>query len=135
MMTKKHFQLFADAIKAIDNADEAVRVAHNAAEVFKADNLRFDSAQFYTACGLDENGRKPTPKKLNRQSRAQRAREILTTCDIASGADFHTLHSNAVNDLLEFAKQEKYRKPRSANGSRARYYHDHLQRLASKSDA
>ncbi len=147
-MTKKHFQLFADAIKAIDNAREAKRTAHNAAEVFKAENSRFDSARFFKACGLDENGttrlfkasmldeneQKPTPKKLNRQSRAHRAQEILTACNVEIGADFHTLHSNTVDALLEFATQERYRKPRNANGSRARCYHDRLQRLASKSD-
>jgi len=58
MMTKKHFQLFADSIHAIDNAEEAERVAHNAAEVFQADNSRFDHTRFFKACGLDENGRK-----------------------------------------------------------------------------
>ncbi len=141
MMSKKHFQLFANSIQAISNTEDAERIARNAAEVFKADNERFDAARFYAACGLnvigdrDTNERTPTPKKLNRQSRAHRAREILASCDIEIGIDFHTLHSNTVDALLKFATQERYRKPRNANGSRARCYCDHLQRLASKSDA
>ena len=130
-MTKKHFQAFADSIKATKNADDAERFADVCIGIFKAENARFDAARFYAACGLNVIGdRDTTPKKLNRQSRVHRAREILTACNIESGVDFHTLHSNTVDALLEFATQERYRKPRNANGSRARCYHDRLQRLA-----
>lgn len=127
MMTKKHFQAFADSIKATEKATDAERFADVCIKLFQDDNPRFDSARFYAACGLNGFGKKP--KKLNRQSRAQRAREILTACTIEIGADFHTLHSNTVDALLEFATQERYRKPKNANGSRARCYHDRLQRL------
>lgn len=69
-MHKKHFQLFADSIQAINNTNEAERIAHNAAKIFEADNSRFDSAKFFKACGLNfsgfinkkkqnENGQKP----------------------------------------------------------------------------
>ena len=55
---------------------------------------------------------------------------ILQECEISLGADFDTLRSSTVDDLLAHADVWKYRKPRSANGSRARYFHDMLQRRA-----
>lgn len=58
------------------------------------------------------------------------ARATLEACGIAVGADFHTLRSSQVDKLLEHAKQARYSKPRGANGSTARYFHDLLQRRA-----
>lgn len=48
-------------------------------------------------------------------------------------ADFHTLTSDQVESVLAAADAARYRKPRNANGSRARYYHARLQRLANRS--
>lgn len=42
--------------------------------------------------------------------------------------DFHTLSSEEVERLLAEADSVKYRKPKNANGSRARYFHAKLQR-------
>ena len=42
--------------------------------------------------------------------------------------DFHALSSREVEILLEEAKQVRYRQPKNANGSRARYYFAYLQR-------
>lgn len=51
-------------------------------------------------------------------------------CPIGTEADFHTLGSRDVEMLLYYADRAGYRAPRNANGSRARYFHDHLQRKA-----
>lgn len=58
------------------------------------------------------------------------ARAVLRNCAIEFGADFHTLRAIQVDSLLAWADQCRYRKPKAANGSRARYFHDMLQRRA-----
>jgi hypothetical protein len=58
------------------------------------------------------------------------ARMILANLNIAVGQDFHTLSAETVDNLLREAGLARYQKPRNANGSRARYFHDLLQRRA-----
>lgn len=58
------------------------------------------------------------------------ARATLQNLNIALGQDFHTLRSSQTDALLQEADRVKYRKPANANGSRARYFHDLLQRRA-----
>jgi hypothetical protein len=58
------------------------------------------------------------------------ARQVLTAGNIAIGQDFHTLSTSQVNHLLAEADRVRYQTPRNANGSRGRYFHDRLQRLA-----
>ena len=53
---------------------------------------------------------------------------ILPKLGIRAGTDFHELRSSQVDDLLRVADQVKYRKPKNANGSRARYFFALLQR-------
>jgi hypothetical protein len=48
----------------------------------------------------------------------------------ARGVDFHSLSSDAVEWILEWARYYRYRAPTNANGSKARYYHAYLSRLA-----
>jgi hypothetical protein len=55
--------------------------------------------------------------------------EVLSEVGIPRGEDFHVLSSSKVDRLLDVAKKRKYQKPKSANGSRGRYFHDYLQRL------
>lgn len=43
-------------------------------------------------------------------------------------ADFFTLDSSTVGELVEVAKAVGYRRPRNANGSTARYFFAYLQR-------
>lgn len=69
-------------------------------------------------------------KKRHVASEALNARETLKTLNIAVGEDFHTLSRTQVDELIEEADRVHYRKPASANGSRARYFHDRLQRHA-----
>ena len=62
------------------------------------------------------------------------AREILRRAHIPA-IDFHALDSAAVDRLLIEADAVKYRKPRNANGSRARYFHAYLTRTASRKES
>jgi len=47
---------------------------------------------------------------------------------IDPGQDFHTLTGQQVDALLAEAERLRYRKPKHAFGSRARYFHARLQR-------
>jgi hypothetical protein len=58
-----------------------------------------------------------------------RARDILDRTG-AGDSDFHTLDSAVVDALLSEADHVKYRKPKNANGSRARMFCAYLQRRA-----
>lgn len=58
------------------------------------------------------------------------ARAILGACN-ATGADFHALSSDQVRALIAHADARRYREPRNASGSRARYWHAYLERAAS----
>jgi hypothetical protein len=59
-MTRKDHQAIADAIKSeyeiysgFASSDEALRnIIHRIANVFAADNPRFNRQHFYTACGI-----------------------------------------------------------------------------------
>lgn len=56
----------------------------------------------------------------------------LTSMQIDLASDFYALRSSAVQEVLIAANAAKYRKPKNANGSRARYYFQRLQRAARK---
>lgn len=66
---------------------------------------------------------------MARLTRAE-ALDILTACGIEQGSDYHTLSGTQVDALLSEADKRKYRKPRDASGSRARYFHAYVQRAA-----
>lgn len=70
---------------------------------------------------------KPKHKDGIRQSAAI----ALHLMNIGIGQDFHTLSSLQVDLLLAEADRVRYQKPKNANGSKARYFHDRLQRQAS----
>jgi len=59
------------------------------------------------------------------------ARETLERLQIPLGGDFHALRWDKITALLKEAKRVKYRRPKDAFGSMARYFHDLLQRRAS----
>jgi hypothetical protein len=71
--------------------------------------------------------------KLDKEQQAPLARGVLTACGIPRGADYHTLSNSTVESLLMWADHYGYRKPKNANGSRARYFHDLMQRRAKAS--
>lgn len=58
------------------------------------------------------------------------AREILRRCEVPIGTDFFTLDSFRVEMLVSEGRKIKYRKPKNANGSYGRYFHDYMQRRA-----
>lgn len=63
-----------------------------------------------------------------------RAHDILRRCKVLPGADFHALDSATVESLIREADAIGYRKPRNANGSRARYFHAYVQRAAARDE-
>jgi len=71
-------------------------------------------------------------KLRHREAEGLNARATLGACRIAVGQDFHTLSAAQVDLLLREADHQRYRKPTTANGSRARYFHDLLQRRAAQ---
>jgi hypothetical protein len=71
-----------------------------------------------------------TTMRENKEANRTDARATLAALDIPIGADFHALNRSQVDALLFEAKRARYRRPQNANGSKARYYHDRLQRLA-----
>jgi hypothetical protein len=58
------------------------------------------------------------------------ARNIMAAIGCELNADFHRLDSNQVSRVLMEARQYGYRKPKNANGSRARYFFAFVQRTA-----
>lgn len=55
---------------------------------------------------------------------------ICTQNNIPLGADFHTLQSEVITRILQAADLRGYRKPKDANGSRARYFYAMLTRAS-----
>jgi len=62
----------------------------------------------------------------------QDARELARRYGIPLDRDFHALPSETVESVIAAADEWQYRRPRNANGSRARYFHSYLQRLANR---
>lgn len=52
MTTKKDFIAAAKTIAAITDTNEKKVVANNFCDIFRAQNPRFDSVKFLSACGL-----------------------------------------------------------------------------------
>jgi hypothetical protein len=63
------------------------------------------------------------------------AEGILTRCHLTDQPDFHTLSSSVVMCLQLEADDVRYRKPKHANGSRARYFYAYVLRAANKEEA
>lgn len=62
----------------------------------------------------------------------EQAQEILHRIGCSAAPDFFTLPSEQVAQVLMEADAVKYRKPKNANGSRARYFYEYLTRTARK---
>ena len=56
------------------------------------------------------------------------ATAIATAHGIPLDVDFFALSNDVVHRILQAADQQKYRQPKNANGSRARYFHARLVR-------
>lgn len=62
------------------------------------------------------------------------AGELIHRHRVPIARDFHTLTASEVDRVLEAADSWGYRKPRAANGSRARYFHAYLARVHARAD-
>lgn len=62
----------------------------------------------------------------------EQARQLASAYNIPLRANFHTLPSDTVGRINDAADSWCYREPVNANGSRARYFHAFLCRLANK---
>lgn len=60
----------------------------------------------------------------------EQATNVLRYVGAETSTDFHTLSATAVDNLIAFANDFKYRRPRNANGSRARYFFAFVCRVA-----
>ncbi len=62
------------------------------------------------------------------------AHDLATGYGFDLNRDFHALDSSQVEGVIAAADAARYRAPRNANGSRARYFHAYLQRAAARAD-
>lgn len=69
---------------------------------------------------------------MSKLSRTE-AHNILQRCRVPLSVDFHALDTSQVSALIAEADAVKYRKPTNANGSRARYFHAYVVRVATRS--
>ena len=60
----------------------------------------------------------------------QEAKSLASLHRFPLNRDFHALRSDEVQGVIDAADSRRYRKPRNANGSRARYFHAYLRRAA-----
>ncbi|GAC1371027.1 MAG: hypothetical protein NVS3B25_19000 [Hymenobacter sp.] len=65
-----------------------------------------------------------TPKATKEQ-----AIKALSQSGIYMNTDYHELHRSDVDTVLRWAAKCRYYKPKNANGSRARYFFESLQRV------
>jgi hypothetical protein len=63
------------------------------------------------------------------------AQGILTRCRLGHKPDFFMLSNSDVYALLGEASEMKYRKPKNANGSRARYFYAYVLRAVNRGEA
>lgn len=67
-------------------------------------------------------------KERHKAAERQNAIATFRMWNISPSQDFFTLNNSQVCDILEEADRVKYRKPKNANGSRARYFYQLMQR-------
>ncbi len=63
-----------------------------------------------------------------------RAIRVLQMSNVPIGANFYALTVDQIMSLLAFADELKYRRPKNANGSRGRYFHEYMQRRARRKE-
>lgn len=54
-LTRKHFKVAADAVKAIEDKEKRKEIAKHHAEIFSKSNPRFDRKRFMQAANVDED--------------------------------------------------------------------------------
>lgn len=68
----------------------------------------------------------------HREGKRVNARAVLQSANAAIGQDFHTLTTSQIDVILAEADRVRYQRPKNANGSRARYFYQKLQREAQR---
>jgi len=58
------------------------------------------------------------------------AHNLASACQIPLNDQFHALNHDTVERIIAAADFVKYRQPKNANGSRARYFHAYMVRSA-----
>ncbi len=66
---------------------------------------------------------------MARKVSSAQACSILDRLRIPVGADPHVHSSSKMDEVVAEARKVGYRKPKNANGSTGRYFHEYLQRL------
>jgi len=59
----------------------------------------------------------------------QEAKRLAVRAGVDFNKDFHQLRGGDVSTLLSIARQQGYRKPVNASGSKGRYYFYYLQKV------
>lgn len=65
---------------------------------------------------------------MDMTTRTTGTRAFFEAIGCEPSTDFFTLSASQVCTVNEYADAERYRKPRNANGSRARYFYARMQR-------
>lgn len=60
------------------------------------------------------------------------AHDLCRRYGVDVSREFHALRENEVQAVIAAADEWRYKKPRGANGSRARYFHAHLRRTCNR---
>ena len=77
--------------------------------------------------------REEYPREMRqRVSNRDNALAVLVSINASVGQDFHTLTTSQVDAVIAEATRVRYQKPANANGSRARYFYQRLQREAQR---
>ena len=53
-LTRKHFKVAADSIKAIEDTKKRAEMANHHADIFAKSNSRFDRKRFFQAAGVED---------------------------------------------------------------------------------
>jgi hypothetical protein len=69
-------------------------------------------------------------KEQHTEGERVNARAVLAAANVALGQNFFTLRQAQVDVILAEADRVRYHKPKSANGSRGRYFYALLQKRA-----
>jgi hypothetical protein len=134
----------AKSLKAITKSDEYDDESYSG---YKSNSKKF--ADLHTVVVHQIPGRstdagfKPDIKKatypradedtINEINDSVKAHEILKSLGIKRGENVHKLPLSQLGALADAARKHGYKKPKNANGSTGRYFHDHLQKVAAKS--
>lgn len=96
-------------------------------------NINFLNGKHRVRVGMDDGpGYDESKNPRGGRLTPSEARSLLGRAGVDVGEDFFVLSGSQVERLLQLAKEQNYKKSRSAPGSTARMFHEYLQRTASR---